>query len=307
MPISATSPENPVPTIISPNFGQNDAQNDYYYGYRFYNPGTGKWVSRDPVGERGGRNLLNIARNDVINRIDILGLTWEEIASTPQNVWKKIWTTANIRAVNIGVGSTSGGAQGRSNQIFIDEGLYTIANLDFDLDQNLHAIWSPNNSIPNDRAAYYTAITHEIVAIVAGHFEGMGEWMGPQSSMMHPPGSGSGLHHLALLMEWGEWAARRPNWFSCSKVEKRKKEADVSYGHQDSRSTDWVKKVTEAKDFVCNCTCGALANNSEFTYSYEKEKSFIFDAKKLTMEMKLKCNNNRISGGSFEMGLEMDI
>ena len=26
-------------------------------GQRFYNPSSGRWLSRDPIGERGGRNL----------------------------------------------------------------------------------------------------------------------------------------------------------------------------------------------------------------------------------------------------------
>jgi len=26
-------------------------------GHRFYNPGMGRWVNRDPIGERGGYNV----------------------------------------------------------------------------------------------------------------------------------------------------------------------------------------------------------------------------------------------------------
>ena len=26
----------------------------YYYGYRYYNPELGRWINRDPIGERGG-------------------------------------------------------------------------------------------------------------------------------------------------------------------------------------------------------------------------------------------------------------
>ena len=29
-----------------------------YYGYRYYNPVTGRWISRDPIGERGGANII---------------------------------------------------------------------------------------------------------------------------------------------------------------------------------------------------------------------------------------------------------
>jgi len=46
----------------------------YYYGFRYYDPVTGRWPSRDPIGERGGLNLYGMVGNDAINWIDILGL-----------------------------------------------------------------------------------------------------------------------------------------------------------------------------------------------------------------------------------------
>jgi len=45
----------------------------YYYGYRYYDPVTGRWPSRDPIGERGGGNLYAFVYNDPANRIDYLG------------------------------------------------------------------------------------------------------------------------------------------------------------------------------------------------------------------------------------------
>ncbi len=45
----------------------------YYYGYRYYDPGTGRWMSRDPIGERGGANLYAFVGNDGVSRIDLLG------------------------------------------------------------------------------------------------------------------------------------------------------------------------------------------------------------------------------------------
>ncbi|MCX6865295.1 MAG: hypothetical protein NTV46_03570 [Verrucomicrobia bacterium] len=45
----------------------------YYYGYRYYDPLTGRWPSRDPIGERGGMNLNGFVRNDAINVWDLLG------------------------------------------------------------------------------------------------------------------------------------------------------------------------------------------------------------------------------------------
>jgi RHS repeat-associated protein len=44
-----------------------------YYGYRYYNPETGSWISRDPIEEDGGNNLYS-SGNDVVNAIDALGL-----------------------------------------------------------------------------------------------------------------------------------------------------------------------------------------------------------------------------------------
>jgi RHS repeat-associated protein len=45
-----------------------------YYGYRYYNPQTGKWISRDPLGEEGGSNLSGFSENNGIDGIDYLGL-----------------------------------------------------------------------------------------------------------------------------------------------------------------------------------------------------------------------------------------
>jgi len=53
---------------------QDDETDLLYYGYRYYNPSTGRWLSRDPVEENGGNNLYGMLRNDPIDFIDILGL-----------------------------------------------------------------------------------------------------------------------------------------------------------------------------------------------------------------------------------------
>src|SRR5262249_34877694 len=66
----------------------------YYYGYRFYDPSTQRWVSRDPLGDSGfrlsspqspvkrgapverfeGPNLYAQVRNRPLDRVDALGL-----------------------------------------------------------------------------------------------------------------------------------------------------------------------------------------------------------------------------------------
>lgn len=44
-----------------------------YYGYRYANPQTGKWLSRDPLGEEGDLNLYRFNDNVPIYYIDPLG------------------------------------------------------------------------------------------------------------------------------------------------------------------------------------------------------------------------------------------
>lgn len=44
-----------------------------YYGHRYYDASTGRWLSRDPIEEQGGLNLYGFVRNDPISDFDALG------------------------------------------------------------------------------------------------------------------------------------------------------------------------------------------------------------------------------------------
>ncbi len=44
------------------------------YGLRYYIPASGRWPSRDPIGEKGGVNLYGFLGNNGINKFDMLGL-----------------------------------------------------------------------------------------------------------------------------------------------------------------------------------------------------------------------------------------
>jgi hypothetical protein len=44
------------------------------YAYRYYNPRTGRWPSRDPIEEEGGPNYYGFVGNDAVNYLDVLGL-----------------------------------------------------------------------------------------------------------------------------------------------------------------------------------------------------------------------------------------
>jgi len=45
-----------------------------HYGYRYYDPLTGRWPSRDPIEEEGGINLYGFVGNDGMNYTDYRGL-----------------------------------------------------------------------------------------------------------------------------------------------------------------------------------------------------------------------------------------
>jgi len=47
-----------------------------YYGFRYYHPGLGRWLGKDPMGEAGGLNLYGYVGGDPINGIDPFGL-WD--------------------------------------------------------------------------------------------------------------------------------------------------------------------------------------------------------------------------------------
>ena len=46
----------------------------YYYGYRYYSPELGRWLTRDPIEEEGGDNLYAFCDNCPILLCDVLGL-----------------------------------------------------------------------------------------------------------------------------------------------------------------------------------------------------------------------------------------
>jgi RHS repeat-associated protein len=51
-----------------------DRENSLYnYGYRYYHPQLGRWLSRDPAGESEGTNLYCFLRNEPLINIDIFG------------------------------------------------------------------------------------------------------------------------------------------------------------------------------------------------------------------------------------------
>ncbi|MBQ6923935.1 MAG: RHS repeat protein [Kiritimatiellae bacterium] len=75
-----------------------DAEADlYYYGYRYYSPEMGRWLTRDPIEEDGGDNLYAFCGNNGVNRVDPTGkfsinLYWRELTTEEKRNIKQLAT-----------------------------------------------------------------------------------------------------------------------------------------------------------------------------------------------------------------------
>jgi hypothetical protein len=65
---------NVIPKSQKPSKINNFHGNVACYGYRYYDPVTGRWPSRDPIGEMRGINLYGFVKNKTITLLDYLGL-----------------------------------------------------------------------------------------------------------------------------------------------------------------------------------------------------------------------------------------
>jgi integrase/recombinase XerD len=71
-------PENPSNSMAVNTLDPDDLDEETVrvagYTYRYYDPVTGRWPSRDPIQEKGGINLYGFVGNNGLNRVDVLGL-----------------------------------------------------------------------------------------------------------------------------------------------------------------------------------------------------------------------------------------
>jgi RHS repeat-associated protein len=54
-----------------------------HYEFRVYDPSSGRWLSRDPIGEAGGENLYGFVGNDPVNQLDLFGYSIGDIVLSP--------------------------------------------------------------------------------------------------------------------------------------------------------------------------------------------------------------------------------
>jgi uncharacterized protein RhaS with RHS repeats len=58
------------------------------YGYRWHDPITGRWLSRDPIEAEGGVNLYGFVGNDGVVHLDYLGHRPDHISCEPDYDYK---------------------------------------------------------------------------------------------------------------------------------------------------------------------------------------------------------------------------
>jgi RHS repeat-associated protein len=63
---------------------QDDETDLLYYGYRYYNASTGRWLARDPAEEEGGKNLYGFVSNDPLDWLDTDGRAPSTGTPSPQ-------------------------------------------------------------------------------------------------------------------------------------------------------------------------------------------------------------------------------
>ena len=82
---SVCTPENAYPrfhdAILSTKYFDDETELAYY-GFRYYSPELGRFISRDPIGENGGQNLCSVVQNNPIGNVDPSGLEWTCSAET---------------------------------------------------------------------------------------------------------------------------------------------------------------------------------------------------------------------------------
>jgi len=71
--VGKTAAKSLKPRLVKSAVFTKSASGVRYYGFRYYNPSTGRWLSRDPIEEEGGVNLYGFIGNNGINDADMLG------------------------------------------------------------------------------------------------------------------------------------------------------------------------------------------------------------------------------------------
>ncbi|MGC8989662.1 MAG: RHS repeat domain-containing protein [Verrucomicrobiia bacterium] len=77
-PVRISGPMGKVNPVRFSSKYTDDESGFLYYGYRYYNPSTGRWPNRDSIGEEGGVKLYGFVGNNAANTVDPYGLWFND-------------------------------------------------------------------------------------------------------------------------------------------------------------------------------------------------------------------------------------
>jgi len=112
--ISICTPQKAYPrfydAILSTKYFDDETELSYY-GYRYYSPEMGRWLSRDPIGEKDCINVYALVANAPVTYVDYLGLTGsgQNQPSQAQKLVHRFYTQNSIDMVEIMLQSGSPG------------------------------------------------------------------------------------------------------------------------------------------------------------------------------------------------------
>ena len=131
-----------------------------YYGYRYNDPVTGRWLSTDPIGEQGGSNLFSINRNDNVGFVDILGLT----TATARGAIDTALTYYLDESVNSGLGDRTGFNEGFLKLLSLSG--YSAMNIGDDTFSKVY------QTVTNGRASSFYSRPFRIIYLSPGETNG---------------------------------------------------------------------------------------------------------------------------------------
>ena len=147
----------------------DDEAGHLYYGFRYYDPTHGRWLSRDPIGEAGGLNLYGFAGNDAVNQIDYLGLALPAAAwvAIEQVLWPVVEFTLDT-ALDVFMHAVHKYFSRRFLTGYIRE---ACGARESELEQDRHD-WYYRRSVPENIGSAFTSFSQNLVSSVKANLAG---------------------------------------------------------------------------------------------------------------------------------------
>ncbi|WP_162556675.1 RHS repeat domain-containing protein [Proteus faecis] len=93
---------------------EKDSTGMYYYGYRYYQPWIGRWLSADPAGTIDGLNLYRMVKGNPTSYIDDNGLMFKKLSASIAN--RREHNSSNdISTASSAIGASGSGKQSQLN------------------------------------------------------------------------------------------------------------------------------------------------------------------------------------------------